>query len=102
MPTPVASSRKRRATEPVKVDAKDILCTPAVQGRIKRARKERSARATADKEAAEKKAKMVVGMCTRLCRSGHRNLARVLQAALSEEPEIKAEGVSTRVEALEP
>lgn len=39
MPTPVASSRKRRATEPVKVDAKDILCTPAVQGRIKRARK---------------------------------------------------------------
>ncbi len=31
-------------------------------------------------------------MCTRLHRSGHTNLARVLQAALSEEPDISEHG----------
>ncbi|KAL4439410.1 hypothetical protein ABPG77_008739 [Micractinium sp. CCAP 211/92] len=100
MAPPSASSRKRGAADNV-VDVEIFNGTPSVQRRIRRRRAVERTQAQADKKAAEDKAEMVVRMCTRLHRSGHTNLARVLQAALSEEPDIKAEGVSTRVEVLD-
>lgn len=99
MPRP--TTRSRRAAEGTTIESKTFLTDPKVQGRIQKRKKAERTRSAASRLEAEKKARMVVAMCEKLHRSGHRFLARVLQAALKDELDIKAEGVSTRVEGLD-